>query len=214
MKNKFNFEYSYKENDPLIIKGKNFDNKLNKFNKDNLIIISDFDFTLTRRYYINPINNKKEHLLSGLGFYDLCQNLPENFRKETMDLKLKYLKYENDLSISYEKRDEYIKFLFTEIIQKIVNLHLDKNFLDKSLENTIKFKPFYFRYGMKEFYELICKNNINQIIISGGIKDSIEKTLLMLNNEIKLDDVGVISNEFIYDNNKIIDYKKPLKISR
>ena len=63
---------------------------------------------------------------------------------------------------------------------------------------------------MKEFYELIYKNNINQIIISGGIKDSIEKTLLILNNEIKLDDVGVISNEFIYDNNKIIDYKKPL----
>ena len=211
MKNKFNFEYSYKENDPLIINGKNFDNKLNKFNKDNLIIISDFDFTLTRRYYINPINNKKEHLLSGFGFYDLCPNLPENFRKETMDLKLKYLKYENDLSISYEKRDEYIKFLFSEIIQKIVNLHLDKNFLDENLENTIKFKPFYFRYGMKEFYELICKNNLYQIIISGGIKDSIEKTLLILNNEIKLDDVGVISNEFIYDNNKRIFYNSSIK---
>ena len=211
MKNKFNFEYCYKEYKSLIIKGINFENKLNKFNKDNFIIISDFDFTLTRRYYINPRNNKKEHLLSGFGFYDLCPDLPENFRKETMDLKLKYLKYENDLSITYDKRDEYIKFLFTEIIQKIVNLHLDKNFLDKSLENTIKFKPFYFRYGMKEFYELIYKNNINQIIISGGIKDLIEKTLLILNNEIKLDNIKIISNEFIYDNNnKIIDYKKPL----
>ena len=211
MKNKFNFEYCYKENKSLIIKGINFENKLNKFNKDNFIIISDFDFTLTRRYYINPRNNKKEHLLSGFGFYDLCPDLPENFRKETMDLKLKYLKYENDLSISYEKRDEYIKFLFTEIIQKIVNLHLDKNFLDKSLENTIKFKPFYFRYGMKEFYELIYKNNLKQIIISGGIKESIEKTLLILYNDIKLENIKIISNEFIYDgNNKIIDYKKPL----
>ena len=211
MKNKFNFEYCYKENKPLIIKDKNFENKLNKFNKDNLIIISDFDFTLTRRYYINPINNKKEHLLSGFGFYDLCPNLPENFRKETMDLKLKYLKYENDLSISYEKRDEYIKFLFSEIIQKIVNLHLDKNFLDKSLENTIKFKPFYFRYGIKKFYELINQNNITQIIISGGIKESIEKTLQMVNKNIIRQNIKIIANEFLYDaNGIIIDYKKPL----
>ena len=59
MKNKFNFEYCYKENKSLIIKGINFENKLNKFNKDNLIIISDFDYTLTRRYYINTLNNKK-----------------------------------------------------------------------------------------------------------------------------------------------------------
>ena len=161
----FDLEYPHKEKEPKIIKGNNFKSKLKKFNKENLIIIADFDFTMTRRYYINPKTKKKEHLLSGFGFYDLCPDLPEKFRKETMDLKLKYLKYENDNSISLEERDKYIKFLFTEDIKKIVELHLKKNFLDLTLESTIKYKPFYFRHGVKKFYELISENNIQQIII-------------------------------------------------
>ena len=74
MNNKFSFniEYPYKEKEPIIIKGKDLNEKLKNFNKNNLIIISDFDFTMSRRYFINPKNNKKEHLLSGFGFYDLC----------------------------------------------------------------------------------------------------------------------------------------------
>ena len=91
MENEFEIEYPYKSNEPIIIKGNNFESKLEKFNKNNLIIISDFDYTLSRRFYFNKKTNKKEHLLSGFGFYDLCPDLPENFRKETMDLKLKYL---------------------------------------------------------------------------------------------------------------------------
>jgi 2-hydroxy-3-keto-5-methylthiopentenyl-1-phosphate phosphatase len=166
---------------------------------------------MTRRYFINPKNNKKEHLLSGFGFYDLCPDLPEKFRKETMDLKLKYLKYENDNTISFEERDKYIHYLFSEDIKKIVNLHLNNNFLDSSLENTIKFKPFYFRYGVKRFYELLKENNIIQIIISGGVKESIEKTLQILFKDIKMENIKIISNEFIYDDNdNVIDYKKPL----
>ena len=207
----FNIEYPYKETNPFILKSQNLKNKLKKFSKENIIIISDFDFTMTRRYYINPKNNKKEHLLSGFGFYDLCPDLPEKFRKETMDLKLKYLKYENDTTIPYEERDKYIYYLFTEDIKKIVELHLNKNFLEQSLENTIKFKPFYFRQGVKKFYELISNNNIPQIIISGGIKDSIEKTLYILDKNINMKNIKIISNEFIYDKNDIIvDYKKPL----
>ena len=211
MENEFEIEYPYKSNEPIIIIGDNFESKLEKFNKNNLIIISDFDYTLSRRFYFNKKTNKKEHLLSGFGFYDLCPDLPENFRKETMDLKLKYLKYENDLSVPFEKRDEYIKYLFTEDINKIINLHLDKNFLNNSFKNTIKFKPFYFRYGIKKFYELINQNNITQIIISGGIKESIEKTLQMVNKNIIRQNIKIIANEFLYDaNGIIIDYKKPL----
>lgn len=213
MNNKFifNIEYPYKEKEPIIIKGKDLNEKLKNFNKNNLIIISDFDFTMTRRYFINPKNNKKEHLLSGFGFYDLCPDLPEKFRKETMDLKLKYLKYENDNTISFEERDKYIHYLFSEDIKKIVNLHLNNNFLDSSIENTIKFKPFYFRYGVKRFYELLKENNIIQIIISGGVKESIEKTLQILFKDIKMENIKIISNEFIYDDNdNVIDYKKPL----
>ena len=63
-------------------------------------------------------------------------------------------------------------------------MHLDKDFLDESLENTFKFKPFYFRHGVKQFYELLINNNIPQIIISGEIRDSIEKTLYILDKKI------------------------------
>lgn len=55
----FNIEYPYKETNPFILKSQNLKNKLKKFSKENIIIISDFDFTMTRRYYINPKNNKK-----------------------------------------------------------------------------------------------------------------------------------------------------------
>ena len=68
MNNNFNIEYPYKETNSFILKSQHFKCGLKKFNKQNIIVISDFDFTMTRRYYINPKNNKKELLLSGFGF--------------------------------------------------------------------------------------------------------------------------------------------------
>lgn len=204
-------ELEFKEDSPLSTIEHN-DNifKVNSFSLKELVIISDFDYTLTKRFSSSDENNRVQYLC-GFGFYDHCPNLPESFRKGSEQLKEKYIKYENDLSVPYETRDKYTKILYEEDLRLIAELHLDKSFLLSNLEDTIKKKPFYFRKGVKKFIEFIINNKIPFVIISGGIKETIEATLELLIGQPLPSNIQIISNEFIYDEkNKTKDFKTPL----
>ena len=195
-------ELEYKEDSPLsTIEQDEKIKKVKSFSLKNLVIISDFDYTLTKRFSSSDESNRVQYLC-GFGFYDHCPNLPESFREASRQLKEKYIKYENDLSVP---------LLYEEDLRLINELHLDKSFLLSNLEDTIKKKPFYFRKGVKKFIEFIIDNKIPFVIISGGIKETIEATLELLVGKPLPRNIQIISNEFIYDKeNKTKDFKKPL----
>lgn len=135
-------ELEYKEDSPLsTIEQDEKIKKVKSFSLKNLVIISDFDYTLTKRFSSSDESNRVQYLC-GFGFYDHCPNLPESFREASRQLKEKYIKYENDLSVPFEMRDKYTKLLYEEDLRLINELHLDKSFLLSNLEDTIKKKLF------------------------------------------------------------------------
>ena len=208
-----NLEYPFPDPSPKILTNPSFDEKLKKISLKNLLIVSDFDFTLTKRFEINKKTNKREQLLSGFWFYDICPLLPSSFLKAVQDIKDKYTKYEDDLSLPLKTRSDMTEKLFTEVLDLLIGLKSikKKKFLEETIEETMKLKPFYYRNGVNKYLDILRENNIPEIFISGGITEAITTTLKMLNEKVNLDNIKVISNEFIYDENEIaIDYVKPI----
>ena len=204
-----NFEYCFKEVNENIIKKDSFFSKLSQLKLNDLLIVADFDYTLSKRYVLDT-NNTKTQLLCGFGFYDFCPHLPETFRKNVSDLKKKYIGYESDFSIPFETRDKFTKKLYEDDLKMISDLHLSKNFIDETINDTIKIKPFYFRNGIGKFFDIIEKNSIPLVIVSGGLKEVISKVISLVNKDVEKN-VTIISNEFVYGNDgKAIDYKKPI----
>ena len=93
-------------------------------------------------------------------------DISKSFKAEIEELKNKYIKYENDLSVPFETRDKYTKLLYEEDLKLISKYNIPRNFLPKYLSNTIKNKPFYFRPGVKKFITFIIEHKILFIIIS------------------------------------------------
>lgn len=208
-----NLEFPFPDPSPKILTSPSFDEKLKKMSLKNLLIVSDFDFTLTKRFEINKKTNKREQLLSGFWFYDICPLLPSSFLKAVQDIKDKYTKYEDDLSLPLKTRSDMIEKLYTEVLDLLIGLKSikKKKFLEETIEETMKLKPFYYRNGVNKYLDILRENNIPEIFISGGITEAITTTLKMLNEKVNLDNIKVISNEFIYDENEIaIDYVKPI----
>ena len=208
-----NLEYPFPDPSPKILTNPSFDEKLKKISLKNLLIVSDFDFTLTKRFEINKKTNKREQLLSGFWFYDICPLLPSSFLKAVKDIKDKYTKFEDDLSLPLKTRSDMTEKLFTEVLDLLIGLKSikKKKFLEETIEETMKLKPFYYRNGVNKYLDILRENNIPEIFISGGITEAITTTLKMLNEKVNLDNIKVISNEFIYDENEIaIDYVKPI----
>ena len=208
-----NLEYPFSDPSPKILTNPSYDEKLKKMSLKNLLIVSDFDFTLTKRFEINKNTNKREQLLCGFWFYDICPLLPSSFLKAVQDIKDKYTKYEDDLSLPLKTRYDMTEKLFTEVLDLLIGLKSikKKNFLEETIEETMKLKPFYYRKGVNKYLDILRENNIPEIFISGGITEAITTTLKMLNEKVNLDNIKVISNEFIYDENEIaIDYVKPI----
>lgn len=210
MENTISLEYEGPNNEPNITKKPDFSSKIDKLSLNDLLIISDFDYTLTKRFSSSDEKTRTQYLC-GFGFYDHCPDISKSFKAEIEELKNKYIKYENDLSVPFETRDKYTKLLYEEDLKLISKYNIPRNFLPKYLSNTIKNKPFYFRPGVKKFIDFIIEHKILLIIISGGLKDAIETTLKILIGKELPENIKIISNEFIYDQeDKIIDYKKPL----
>lgn len=210
MENTISLEYNGPSNQPNITKKPDFSSKIEKFSLKDLVVVTDFDYTLTKRFSSSDERTRIQYLC-GFGFYDHCPNIPESFKAEIEELKKKYIKYENDLSVPFETRDKYTKLLYEEDLKLISKYNISQDFLPKNLFNTIKNKPFYFRHGVKQFINFVIEHKILLIIISGGLKDAIKTTLTILIGKELPENIKIISNEFIYDQeNKIIDYKKPI----
>lgn len=210
MKN-LNIEYPHPESNPVVKKNPSFDEKLSQIHVKDLIIVSDFDYTFTRRFHINEKTKEREQLLCGFTFYNECPEIPIEIRKQIKKLWDDLSKFEDDLTVEYKIRDEKTKERFEKNIELISSLHLKKDFISKNLEKILNVVPFYYRYGTKKYFEILKEQNINLILISGGIKEPIEDTLQILYNDINMKNIHIITNEFNYDeNNCVIDYKKPL----
>ena len=187
---------------------KNFINSY-KNKKNNLALITDFDFTITKRYNYE----KNELLFSSYRFYDedLIGGNQQRITEIQNELCNKYMKYEIDATIDINIRKKYVYEFYAKSLDVYINPKFKRESIGIMLDK-LKDK-FELRKYTKEFFELLLKLDIPIIIVSGGIREVIIDLLKKNVNDFELycqkKKIIIISNELIFDKEKgCIGYSK------
>jgi HAD superfamily hydrolase (TIGR01544 family) len=203
-----NFITDYNSKEKIQYVSSEYEQKLSTFCKspEKLIIVTDFDFTLTKKYH------KDNNLYSSYCVLEYSNGVSEDYKKLNKELFSKYSKIENDFSIDFETRDKLIHQWFKENLDLLLAEKIYKeDFYGMLIQAE---RNFYYRYGILEFFSLIEKNNIPLFIISGGISEIIEESLKVVVPEYQSlkekNLIHIVANQFEYDtNNKVVGYKSP-----
>lgn len=169
----------------MIFVKKGTDNKLKTFNKDNLIIVADFDATLTTS------NSKTSwSVLTESG------SMPKEFYDEINTLYRKYAPFELDMLITESLKEdlmaEWSKVEFEALFKHKYKEECIQEAFEKN-SHCIKL-----RKGVKNFLTLLHNLNIPIFIISAGISNVIE--IVLKNNNAMYDNIKIISNKIIFEN--------------
>ncbi len=203
-----NFITEYNSKEIIQIISNDFYEKKKEFeaNPKKLMIITDFDFTLTKKYH------KDSNLYSSYCVLEFSKYMSDNFKKMNKELFSKYSKFENDLTLDFETKDKLMQQWFKENLDLILVENLSKENFNKMIlqaENN-----FYYRYGILDLFNLVNIHNIPFFIISGGIHEIIEESLkiiLPFYDELKEKNlIHIVANKFTYDEKgKVLGYTEP-----
>jgi HAD superfamily hydrolase (TIGR01544 family) len=184
-----------------------FKRKVTEFKKapDSLVVITDFDYTLTRKLHPEEGNFYSSYCV--LEYADL---ISEKYRKENKLLFDKYYPIELDHTMDFKERDRIVRQWYKENFDLIVAEKITKSDFQKMIIQAEGM--FCYRYGIMEFFDLIRRDRINIYIISGGLYEIIEESLKLLlpyYGEVE-ELIHIVSNKFVYDeNDKLVGYKDP-----
>ena len=115
-------------NENLNIKIENF---TKNSNKSNTIILTDFDYTISKRFNLDS-NEQLYSTYDFINYSKLGEKIKLNERNS--ELRKYYLPYETDTSIELNQRILIIKEWFI----KALNLYMECKFTYKDLENMIE----------------------------------------------------------------------------
>lgn len=210
LKNKIytNFITDYNHKESIKVLSLDIQEKISEFkrNPEKLMIVTDFDFTLTKKYF------EDNHLYSSYCVLERSKFISEKFKVKNKELFVEYSKYENDLTLDLSSKDQLMRKWFKENLELILEEEISKeHFINMVIQAE---NNFYYRYGIFELFDLINKNNIPIFIISGGIYEIIDESLkyvLPQYNDLKRKNlIHVVANKFKYnDNNMVIGYEEP-----
>ena len=199
---------NFPENNISIKDIPNFSLKLNnliisyKSNRGNIIFITDFDYTITKRYNYQ----KNSTLFSSYRFYD--ESLIGGDQQKILDIQNQlcneYMKYETDSTYDKKIREQKVHEFYSKSLDVYINPKFTRNSIGKMLE---KFKEKYeLRKYTKELFELLIKLEIPIVIVSGGVKEVIIDLLkTSINNFEKYlseKKIIIIANELYFEEGK------------
>ena len=199
---------NFQENNISIKDIPNFSSKLNnliisyKSNPGNIIFITDFDYTITKRYNYQ----KNSTLFSSYRFYD--ESLIGGDQQKILDIQNQlcneYMKYETDSTYDKKIREQKVHEFYSKSLDVYINPKFTRNSIGKMLE---KFKEKYeLRKYTKELFELLIKLDIPIVIVSGGVKEVIIDLLkTSINNFEKYlseKKIIIIANELYFEEGK------------
>ena len=196
------------ENNIEISNNQNIENKIKnlissyKSNPKNILLITDFDFTITKRYNYE----KNISLNSSYRFYDesLIGGNQERVVEIQNELCNKYMKYETDASFDKKIREQKVHEFYSKSLDVYINPKFTRNSIGIMLD---KFKDkFELRKYTKEFFELLIELEIPIIIVSGGVKEVIIDLLKKCINNFELyleqKKIIIIANELYFEEGK------------
>ena len=161
--------------------------KLKNIKLQDIVIISDFDHTLTA-----PVS------LSSSDVVSKNKAFPIEYRQKHDEIDEYYRKIEKDLTIPKSVKAKAMKDWNDKVISLMIEYDITKEEISEAINNK---NSMILREGAKEIIKFSHQKNIPFIIISAGIKNSIEAFLK--NQNLLFDNVYIISNEILFDGNKI-----------
>lgn len=186
----------------------NFSSKISNFissykiNHKNLVLVTDFDFTITKRYNYP----KNISLFSSYRFYDesLINGDQEKILEIQNQLCNKYMKYETDSSYDKKLREKKVHEFYSKSLDVYINPNFTRNSIGKMLKKLKE--KFELRKYTKELFELLIKLEIPIVIVSGGVKeviiDLLKKCIKNFENYLLQKKIVIIANELFFEEGK------------
>lgn len=160
-----------------------YERKISWLNQDNLIIVPDFDHTITAARWVSASS------------FDLLGTIPrlqKGFEQERAKLFEKYYPYETDPSLTKEVRDQWMQEWWGEAAE----LHRRHRLQEIDLDE-IDYTRSVIRDGWKEFLLFCQAKKIPVHILSAWIGQII--TGILHRNDMYHNNMGVIANELTWD---------------
>ena len=175
-----------------------------KENINEILYITDFDYTITRKF--NYTTGERFHNTYSIYNQKAFDGDQDAFLSEDKRLYDLYGKYEDDTSIDYETRKNKSFEWYKLSLINMSNEKIKKDSFKKMVE--LSFNNIKFRTEVKALLEMLIKQNIPIVIISGGIKEIIIEILKTLNIDgfesyIQKKRLIVIANSLLDENDKI-----------
>ena len=163
---------------------KNSLDKIKGWNKDDIVILTDFDRTITAGYSE-----------SSWGVLCKCDLVPASYKSEREELQQYYRPFEIDESLDYETRNNLMIEWWNKHIALFVKYKIPKSVIDTAAQNKDIMN---FRAGAKEFLERMHDLNIPIIIVSAGVGNFIEQ--ILIEHECNFDNIHIVSNFIKFEN--------------
>ena len=151
----------------------------------SIYILMDFDRTLTTKDSENSWSVISKN-----------NQTPKEYTKKTYELFKYYRPYEIDETIDYNTKSNLMNEWWNKHINLFSKYQISKDIIEnkETILNSITF-----RKGTKEFFQNMNERNIPIIIVSAGIGNIIESSLIL--NDCYFDNIHIIANFFKYENN-------------
>ncbi|KAB7497145.1 7-methylguanosine phosphate-specific 5'-nucleotidase [Armadillidium nasatum] len=183
-------------NKNILIKNKeNVENILSLLLKgsfDNLQLVVDFDYTLTRGHF----NGEKS--LCSWGILDNSHHMPSFYRDKASELLAKYYPIEVDSSMSEAEKIPHMVEWYDNINELLKRCNVSKELLsDMVAHSNVKL-----RINTDELFKKLKEERVPTLIFSAGMGDILEHVLWHF--DLYSPNVKVVSNFFKYNDEGIM----------
>ena len=173
-----------------------------KLNPKNLVLVTDFDFTITKRFNYQ----KNISLFSSYRFYD--ESLIGGDQQKILEIQNqlcnKYMKYETDASYDKTIREKKVHEFYSKSLDVYINPNFTRNSIGKMLKKLKE--KFELRKYTKDLFEMLIKLGIPIIIVSGGVKeviiDLLKKCIKNFESYLTQKKIIIIANDLYFEEGK------------
>lgn len=200
-------EYPQVIKESLIFSNKEtFLHKLSSLKNKRTVIVADFDYTFSLRYLNNTQLYSSYCFLENSSF--VTSHNP-HFKEELNSLITNYAHYETDTSLDFEFRKSKVREWFMKSFELYIKQKIPKSEFIHMVKEAYNKNKFFFRKNLKEFIQRLIEYDIPLIIISGGIRETIEILLREYLQELYTELTNkklltILANTFTYDSNNFI----------
>lgn len=173
---------------------------------DKLLIISDFDFTVSKFHLPNGQRGASCHKL-----LEDCGLLGEEYERQARAVQTKYYAHEVDHTLDEPTRRMYMEEWAIKSHDLLVQFGFTRVKLHTAVKTAVDRETILLRNFTQNFFNLLQQTRIPLLIFSAGIADVLEGVLGCHMNNLRDYDIAVISNRMIFSPEQtLIAFQEPI----